>query len=598
MSLRYPPLSALTAWVLALAACSDPSVEVTFDIPAPYRPAVTDVSLQILVPPVAEPFTCDDLAFQQVSEIAIVASRAQEVRTRPRGSLALQGIPRLGPKLFFVQGLDQDGVAIVAACAEVGDIDEDTAVVLHGEPVVAVSSPAVAPGNPLPERVGVTVADTSGVLLQDIEVRWTIAAPGGALAPESAATDADGRVEIRTPADLLPGPVALDISARWQRSAPQSVIGFTEAPIMFQASLPGEQPQTTVGRTEALYQVGNIGPNGEAGFVGLGPPGSVTEGRQVYLAYRPRTPVDAAFHVAISDPLVNVHSIGLAKGDQRDRVVAINGLQLIDISPIDGSTTATLLTPTPGSLATRILPAGACGDAQAGSDVLLVSFADDTVAAYRADDGGRVSDHPLALNPPTPHPIASGCVHDIGKALRRTVVYASEGFQQSIVSVDDQGGVARGQWATYPAGIGFLPAYRDSELSLLLGASVSIEGTAIGRYQLVIVDQSQLDLELTTQDDSATLFWSTQGGDVDGDRLPDVVALLDFGAIDELTEIRLLVSLGIEHRGQRLVGISAPSAVPSPRLFLYDFDYDGHEDILVATPVSATIFQSGPGRSP
>jgi hypothetical protein len=74
-----------------------------------------------------------------------------------------------------------------------------------------------------------------------------------------------------------------------------------------------------------------------------------------------------------------------------------------------------------------------------------------------------------------------------------------------------------------------------------------------------------------------------------------VVAVLPFGEA-ELggVNLRLLVALGVPHRGGRLVGVSGPLVARAPAVFVLDFDRDGIDDVLLAAQDGYSIAELGP----
>ena len=580
----HQPLVVLVLSALCGSACDEASITISFAVPEAYRDRVETVSLQLLVPPAGEQFGCDDIAFQEVSEELLAASRIQEVRVSRRDSVDLTEIPRLGPKLFYLRGLAVDEVAIVAACAELGDIDGDVAVELVGEPVVAVSLPDHGYGRPLPERIDVTVSDIDGEAVADVDLRWMVTGPGSFDLQGSARTDAAGSAVVAIANSTLPGPAAFDLQARWQRGAADAMIGFVAAPTIFAEDLPAQPDALVTGRTEYQYQVGRIGPAGEMGFAALGP-ATVGMGRQVYVVYYDSSISPSPFHVAATAPLTGVSTLGLASAGSRDQLIAISASAWIEINA-DG-TTVSWPSPAPGRTAARIVPAGACSGS--GNDVILVGFIDEGVAAFDSNRAPVAS--ALADQAPSARIHASGCVDDVGGAIYRTVVFINEGFDQELLVHDtDSDTIRHGAWETYAAGIGFVGV---ADEHLLIGPRVTIEGSAIARYQLVKIGSDEVDLDLVAEDAAPTLFYSAPGGDVDGDGLADVVALLDFGGSDGITQYRLLVALGRTHRDQRIVGLSGANSAQLPRLLLADFDGNGADDVVVATPTSAAILAMG-----
>ena len=73
----------------------------------------------------------------------------------------------------------------------------------------------------------------------------------------------------------------------------------------------------------------------------------------------------------------------------------------------------------------------------------------------------------------------------------------------------------------------------------------------------------------------------------------DVIAILTFGEMNGLTLYRRFISLGVDHDGGRLVGISNDTEALRPRLWLADFNQDGIDDILVGTPVGFIVYRMG-----
>lgn len=79
-----------------------------------------------------------------------------------------------------------------------------------------------------------------------------------------------------------------------------------------------------------------------------------------------------------------------------------------------------------------------------------------------------------------------------------------------------------------------------------------------------------------------TISLSSAGGDLDGDGLSDLVALLDFGTDEEgVTQTRIYVALGATYRGQRIRGLSLPFEAISPRLVVVDLDADGTDEVAI-----------------
>jgi|GEM_PF-6241372 len=576
--------TALLTLVVATGACTDPSLHIQFDVPAEYRQDVTNVSLDVIAPPASEPFTCNMLAFQEVDADTVRLSTVNSFEARDQHSLDLNGIPRTGTKLLYVQGLDSDGLAVVAACVEVGDIDDRTDVSAVGEPTTVVNAGQNDPGEPLKPNMGVGVNDTRGDALGNVEVRWRVVGSAGEETNDVTTTNAGGIAQITPTMPPLAGPVSMDIRARWTRIPPQPVLGF-------------QAPETVVNKTlpffpapdaapEQMYQVGNIGPNGEVGVVALSLGELAATQRQAVVGYYDQQTQE---FVNGSTPIIpNATALGMVTRSDGDHVFTIVGGSWIEIQP-NGSLT-TLASPVPGKTAQRIVPVS-CNDTGA-VDRVLVQFVDRTFATIDAnrnlvnspfDDEGILA----TIN-------AAGCVSDINGDAYPVVIFERGGALTGRTDiVADMDAVRRGQlpnlhtWAFTPR-VGSDPAY-------LLGSQFAIDGSVLTRYQLSPQDQDKVTLATVTTDQTATPPASSAGGDVDGDGRADVVAVLTFGQnTDGRSAYRLFVSLGYEHNGERLVGMSAPADASRPGLWVADFDGDGVDDLLIGTPSGFLVFRMGP----
>ncbi len=575
---------ALAALFLLTAACTDYAVHVSFDIPDAYQPDVATTRLAVIVPPAAEPFGCEQLAFGEVDADTVALATVQEAT----GS-ELAGIPRTGTKLFHAVGLDAQELPLVAGCEELGEVDGVVDLLITGEPTTVVAVPPSDPGKPLRSPVTVTVIDGRGDPLASAEVRYTVTGPAAETTGGTKTTDALGRADIQPEQPSLPGPQALDVRARWARTPPDSLLGFGAPPGMLDLPLPGTGDLTSA-QTEALYVVGRIGPAGQVGFAALGPVDPINGGRQVLLTWYDAA-LDPPFDGATTAPLTGVLTLGLIdEGDGRDRVFTLTATSWIEIAP-SGGTTATA-SPSPGHIATRILPAGGCSN---GGDnhAVLVSFSDGAVQVFDANRD------PVAGSPLVPPAVdglriaGSGCVTATGDSAGpwRTVVYSDGTPTLQVVSELDGG--RGGPLTALALGVGFSPALGGAD-AYLLASEVDVDGLAIARWRLSPFPPAGLELEKVDEDESASPALSVAGGDVDGDGEVDVVGLLTFGERDAATQFRVLVALAVPHGDGRLTGLSEPDEATRPRMFLRDFDGDGFDDLLLATPERAIVLRLGP----
>lgn len=585
-SAAFRPLAALA---LALAGCGGPSLALSFSIPSAYQKRVQTVSLELLAP-TGSAFGCDDVAFSEVTPTTVDDARLQQVVANVGEHIHLSGIPRTGTKLFVARGLDKSGTAVVAGCAETGDVDSAVSLTITGEPAtVLATAPITAPGAQLPSDVTATVTDITGAPLAGRTVRWSVTGAGGeqidcpgqsgARVPCTETTDSHGVAHIAPPAPSLPGPAALDVRTRWQSVPAASILGYYDVPATYSTNLPGGAAIPTDSLADA-YQIGRIGPNGETGLAVLSPR---SDGTAVVLTAYYDATADPPYKAATSAPIAGAKALGVIAGQGRDRLFTITPAGWLEFGP-DGALT-TKASPAPGKTARRIVPAGGCGSG--GDDVVLVEFDDGSMMAL--DQNRAKTTTPFLPRPRGSSLLASGCAADLDSHPHRVVVFGLGEFDQKIVA--DIDGRRVGDLISLQAGVGFLPAIGGAP-PLLLGEDISVAGTSITRNRLVPKGNAGVDVEVVDQDDSTTVATSATGGDFDGDGLADVAAVLLFGQnTNQSPQTRLMISLGAEHRGERLEGVSKPLTIPALRVMAADFDGDGTDEMVLAGPTALAVFK-------
>jgi len=577
---------ALPLLILAISACSDPSLQISFDVPEPYRDNVDSVALQIIVPPAAGMFTCGQLAFQEVSAETVEVNTVQSVVVDADASLPLSGIPREGQKLIYLRGLDSEGLAVVAACVEVGTVDDATTITAVGEPTTILTFNPVAAGAPL-RNLPVHVQDTIGDLA-DVEVRWRVVGPKGITKNGDTTTDANGDALVTPESPTMAGPAIMDIRARWSRITPPSVSAWVPPRMLANVTLPFT-PATTTLTGDNLYRVGRIGPGGETGLVALSVGGSPLTERQAVISY-----FDAGAGVMTTRntaTIPNAAALGMVTRDGRDRVFTITNDGWIDIEPNGQLTTSP--SPVPGKIAQNIVSASC--NANGNVDRVLVHFTDNTFVTVDAnrnlvtspfDDESTVRIH------------KAGCMSDVDGAEYPVVVYGRSGplppMQTELYLLAEMDEPRRADIIALRSGLGFAPALGSSP-SYMLAAQFDVGGSSVARYQLAEGGEAgTATMVIVTEDQTATPPQSSAGGDVDGDNIADVVGVLSFGEDPQGTpQYRLFVSLGVEHNGERLAGLSPLGAAQRPNLWLADFDGDFVDDLLVGTPGGFVVFHMG-----
>lgn len=575
----------LLAGVSLGSGCQDPQVSIEFIVPSDYVPSLQSISLEVFTPPVADPFDCADVAFGRVDDKTLAASLVREIVVRGGATVDLSGIPRLGDKILIARGLDDQDIAVVAGCVALADIETDVFVPIVGFPIVSVDVPALAIGNPLPDRVAVLVRDVQGRPVSGVPVQWEVLGPGGQLLDGDGVTGGSGMIEISPQKPQLAGPAALDVRVLWQRSLAPSLRGFRAPEVVFSAPLPGDSTEPIALRTEFVYAIGEIGPNGEMGFAALGPTSDMAVGRQVFLAWFDATQ-NPPFRTVTTAPIVGALSLGVVTRDGRERVFTVTPLAWLEID-----TNGALLpraSPRPGRVVDRIVSLGGCQPID--HSTVLLAFDDGTMGAFNGL--AQPVDHPIVPLLSSNRFGSSGCVSS-PSGVHRTVALSSGSGRHELVAMMD---VARkGVVSAVGTTIGFAPPL-GSEPGTLLTTEIAIEGTALVRRTLLVGPNATLDSEEVTRDDVATFVVSSAGGDFDGDGLGDVIGLLFFGDTDFASEVRLQVALGVPHREGRLTGVSELFSGRTPRVLAADFDGDGASELVIATREGLQVFRAAPGQ--
>jgi hypothetical protein len=321
-------------------------------------------------------------------------------------------------------------------------------------------------------------------------------------------------------------------------------------------------------------------------------PHDLGAGRLLYIAYWDPTAVPGPFReVTVTLTAAAALAIGAYSDGSRDHLVVIGADKWLEIAP-NGSI---IERPGVGGAARRILSIGPCDGG--GADQLLVSFIDRSLRAFTTT-GGPVNASPWVTEAPVGAPVVGGCVGDKDERVR-TLVFSGQSAStgnavQSLIA--DMDIMRTGKWPTVGAGAGFTRVVGDDP-AYMLGAVLDLDGISLARFELGAGEGTAVDVHEVTSDDAPALVLGAVGGDFDDDQKLDVVQLLQFGQTDESAQYRLLFSLGIEHRGERLTGITGAAQADIPRLYLADFDGDGFDDLLIASPVGFLIKELGPSES-
>lgn len=568
--------------IVAAVSCDDLSLQVRLTIPDAYEESVVSAELSVIVPPAGAPFDCEDIAFGAVTEQFVRANTVEELLLSGARSGRLREIPREGTKLFWARGYDASGEQIVAGCSEYGLVSGSPTLDIVTEAVTLLVLPALAPSEVPGRTTEVLITDVLGKVAAGIEVRWTRTSSGIEPETSEAISDASGVLRVEVGTVNYPGPIAVDLHAKWHRGQAPVLVGFRNPDISFSAMLPNSE-NIELRNLTPIYRVGRFGPNGEMGFAALS---SVDSGglRQVYSAYYNEN--TSQFVSSLSERLpVSVSNLAAIKGSQRDHVVAVSISGLTEIL-VDGSTEVRQFNQVIAP-ARSVFSLGDCSDSLSPQPFLVTTI---TGAKVAIDDDGNFVPSLFASNEITGNPIASGCL-TIGGALVRSLVFSTSGTVHLWTVME--GALRSVKMGIIPAGVGFT-AQGNEEESLLLGTTFGVSGTDIVRYRMIPVENASLSAEVVTSDATPSFSLSTGSGDIDGDGLVDVIAIVSALSSEEEATYRLFVSLGLQATDGRVVGISGQRIGERPVILIRDFDQNGIDDILIGTVAGFELFLMGP----
>ena len=246
MNARFPvaAFAALAASLsLVAAGCEDPSLRVSVIRAPAYAELVERVEVSVYQ---RDDLTCDDIAFDKLS--------AEELRSilKSTGAGDLDAIPRLGKKAVVARGygratrVDPDEERlIIAGCAEVDEITDQTRIEIETEPVAtaAIDSSPVIDGKGA-VNIAVIAVDANQQGIDGKEVRWSTYAPSGGF-PASGDIDEPaepvilrgGEGVIRPAKPALIGPYAVQVRIKWSTGLPPPVSGMMDDQAIIQRPL-------------------------------------------------------------------------------------------------------------------------------------------------------------------------------------------------------------------------------------------------------------------------------------------------------------------------------------------------------------------------
>jgi hypothetical protein len=560
---HLPCVEVLAPWFL-VASCSDPSLSVVFQIDEAYRDAVSSVTVRIYEPVPAAPFTCEDLAFGLVDEDVLRLSQVSEISLSLIVDGPLGEVTRVDPKVFWADGLDGDGRRVVTGCAELGEIAGREELVIRGEPTKVVSSKTesitIPVGGTLLDPVVVQVTDLDRNPLSGVEVRWEIDGAGGSGSKGTATSDGGGNAEILPAPPARPGPFVLDVAVRWAERVPDPVTGFV-TPTAETGFLPGRVLD---------YRAGDIGPNGEPGFVALVGPDFVSyQVASVYVDETGLMRTRLSQSISISGPALGL--IEAPAAGVRDRPIVVGVDEWVEID-MDGDLLPRVYSaPLPGATPTGVFMSAPC---EPGSTPqVFVDYFDDVVGIYNDMAQGNGFGATFDV-------VDAGCVSESSTRDVRALVLSIPNGNLAVVTID--GDQLPGEaWFALPFGTAFTPEVGGDRL--LIGTQLQVNDVVVTRFA-VTTGPGTLELVQRGLDSPPPVPIVNRGTDIDEDDALDIISLIERPVpIGAPREFALWAALGRERQGKRITGDFDLEVLDlrDPEMLVVDLDKDGTDDIVV-----------------
>lgn len=604
---------AVSAW----CACEEPRLDVRLSIPDEYSAGVTQTSLIVLRPSAESPFDCDDLAMGEVAQEVLRASQVQEIRAEGGSTAALAGIDRLGLKLLYARGFNEDQQVVVAACDEVREIVGATAVELVAEPMKTLTTESgSSAGNGA--KLLVTVRDVLGKGLGEVVVAWRSTGADGLEVEGSVQSDLEGKAAVSPPSPEFAGPMVLELVSRWQVS-PVVLPGFRplrdRRVFELRSFSPGDDSFGNPRLTWSLVRLGRLGPVGEVGLAALVDPafklgsacgtdwedcetGCGTDSdsqdcRDLCLdeLWKCSTPYVETRRLPDTNSELRTSKISLGvpgretgaadwilrlvPGEIRDRVFAL---------PL-GSATAWYELDSSGQLLLRHQYSPPQGGARveeylvlppcAGAferPLLLLRFEDGVALVYEPEGGEPLLEHPMSkldsidfgedATDRWDSLAAAGCIGEVGGDKEHlAVLLGSEAHGGQGIAVESDGALLVFDWSR-PVSV-FGSAKRRSELepaSLLIG-QMGVGTAEVIRVRLKAADRvSESTLEVSASDSVLAMPVVLSAGEIDGRVVrgeeSDIAALVSLSnSTSGKTDHFAQVISGHSFDGKRLVGL-------------------------------------------
>jgi len=573
---------------LGASACSDPTIDVTIDIPDAYRSMVSSITLADYE---RDGLTCDAIAFGDESAAALDGALTTQVEVAPGASAGLTGISRVDHKVLVARGRDAGGELVVAGCRELDALDGSVTVDL---PTIAAALVTIDPRRPdapldLADPITVHALDPLGMPLEHRDVVWRVfgpkgapgGVPGAASCPmpgvDGCTSTQAGDANVAASPPSAPGPALVEVHVEWARAQPAPVAAF-ELPLADGFSLRTltknvDTPSCTI------YRAAN-GPRVACIAIAVGGSKEIQHfewngSAMQELATSPSVPGAVALIAA---------SLGAT-----DRVIAITDTGDF----VDGTTGATLghVTLPAAAVAAQLVPA--CGK----SPFVVIGLANGKVVT--TDTAGATIVNFVTSSPTDTRQFslaAAGCVSDLVKpaTLYRGVVLLESKNMTSVpyAQIDGPTMKLEPKWAGLGDGVGFLDV-GGGEFRLATGR-LDLSGVVIDESRIDPTREDTAQLASMAQHDSITVPAAIASGDLDGDGQSDRAWLLVGGGLRPPGRVQ--IELAATAHGVPIAGVSPEIGTQPTGLLVADLDGDGIDDVIVYG--GDTVVMVLAGRSP
>lgn len=588
--------------MVALAACRDPIVDVAVSVPtAPrdYGSRVAAMTVRVLAPQ-DDAIDCDAIAFGEIADDAIELAQVTAVSVRG-GRGAIEGVPRLGRKLFLAEGRTDTGTAVVAGCQAHGDIDDDTTVAIATEPTVVIGLDGATSDLPVPATLAVRIDDglATPLPIEGRELRWEIYGAAGERlrsADPALRSDASGAVTLALTAPAGYGPASIQIRARWARDQPAVRPAFQEAR---QVALGINQPCTgdpadTLEVATAQWQAVRS-TDGRLALVGLARDATRTHlfagawsGQSAVAGCSVDLGAIAAFTIlraTPADPIERVLILDHQAWIEYAVVAQATSVALVEHRRTPWTTTAVAVNPA------ALVTVRDCASNDPTADYVIAEYNDGTIVPLV---DAVITPRPFATalgalleaadGPETPLVSRSGCIAQ-GPSEPALPALVLQTPRREAGATVVAGYLVIDEPVTHFAGLA-VPSFGAIAFTpvaigepLLLGGTFEPSGAHVLRWRLTR-GAAGLELREVVSDDAAGPPASIAVGDLDGDDVLDTVWGLVDAVPGGVEEARIQISLGSGAGTVALNSLSRAVASSAAAVFFAP-EADGTADLMI-----------------